>query len=423
LGCRNFPGRLNFWHALSSLGSSCLLVFTTHTRLPGWNSPHGAPSIFFLFQFSLGLRSLFAPDFVRDCNPPRSLAFFFFPRLILGPHLPSITVQSATTLFAAALCLHNDVNNHRVSFGSDLVYIYTHKKFTHHQYTFYHQCNIATMKGVRALTVLSLAAFASAQQSLENVDACGQQCYTDALNRAGQFACAAMDFNCLCGVQNWYFDIRDCAKGCPPEYDTVVTNAVSAMCATATLPPGAPVPTSETTTEAAAPSTTEAPTQAPAESTSSSPETSTTSAASDSSTTSPAESTDSASSTNVTPVPSKAVTSSASTSAAGAAATSDSSEDAGPAGITEAAKIGIGIGVTAAVLALLAVAACIFLRKRRARQAPTQMDRFKISQPMPSDEHAYTHNNNSDYDIGGDLEMKSRRYEDMLPREEPRQMV
>jgi len=43
---------------------------------------------------------------------------------------------------------------------------------------------------------------------------------------------------------------------------------------------------------------------------------------------------------------------------------------------------------------------------------------------MPSDEHAYTHNNNSDYDIGsGDLEMKSRRYEDMLPREEPRQMV
>jgi hypothetical protein len=76
------------------------------------------------------------------------------------------------------------------------------------------------------------------------------------------------------------------------------------------------------------------------------------------------------------------------------------------------------------VLALLAVAACIFLRKRRARQAPTQMDRFQISQPMPSDEHAYTHNNNSDYDIGsGDLEMKSRRYEDMLPREEPRQMV
>jgi hypothetical protein len=50
------------------------------------------------------------------------------------------------------------------------------------------------------------------------------------------------------------------------------------------------------------------------------------------------------------------------------------------------------------------------------------MDRFKISQPMPSDEHAYTHNNNSEYDIG-DLEMKSRRYEDMLPREEPRQMV
>jgi hypothetical protein len=65
------------------------------------------------------------------------------------------------------------------------------------------------------------------------------------------------------------------------------------------------------------------------------------------------------------------------------------------------------------------------LRKRRANQpSQAQLDRFKISHPMPSDEHAYTHNNNSDYDIGsGDLEMKSRRYEDMLPREEPRQMV
>lgn len=69
--------------------------------------------------------------------------------------------------------MHNNFNNHRVLFGFDLVYIYTHKKFTHHQYTFYHQRNIATMKGVRALTVLSLAAFASAQQSLEGVDACG----------------------------------------------------------------------------------------------------------------------------------------------------------------------------------------------------------------------------------------------------------
>jgi hypothetical protein len=77
------------------------------------------------------------------------------------------------------------------------------------------------------------------------------------------------------------------------------------------------------------------------------------------------------------------------------------------------------------VIALLSVAACIFLRKRRAERASaTKLDRFHISHPMPSDEHAYTHNNNSEYDIGsGELEMKSRRYEDMLPHTQPRQMV
>lgn len=92
--------------------------------------------------------------------------------------------------------------------------------------------------------------------------------------------------------------------------------------------------------------------------------------------------------------------------------------------MTEAAKIGVSIGISAAVVALLAVAVCIFLRKKRERLAPTQMDRFKISHPIPNDDNAYTRDNNSDYDIGsgGDLEMKSRRYEDMLPREEPRQM-
>lgn len=63
-----------------------------------------------------------------------------------------------------------------------------------------------------------------------------QQCYTDALNRAGQYACAAMDFNCLCGVPDWFFSMRDCTKGnCPPEYDVVVTNAASAMCASMLL--------------------------------------------------------------------------------------------------------------------------------------------------------------------------------------------
>jgi hypothetical protein len=114
------------------------------------------------------------------------------------------------------------------------------------------------------------------------------------------------------------------------------------------------------------------------------------------------------------------------TSAESSAATSEVPAAASDsAGLSEAAKIGIGVGVGAVVIAAAAVVACLMLRKRRESQGPPPgIDRFKISHPMPSDEHAYTHNNNSEYDIGGgDLEMKSRRYEDMLPREEPRQMV
>lgn len=79
------------------------------------------------------------------------------------------------------------------------------------------------------------------------------------------------------------------------------------------------------------------------------------------------------------------------------------------------------------MLALLAVGVFFIMRNRRAKQLPPSMStRYKISQPMPNSDYSQTYShNNSEYDIGGgnELESKSRRYEDMLPREEPRQMV
>jgi hypothetical protein len=90
-------------------------------------------------------------------------------------------------------------------------------------------------------------------------------------------------------------------------------------------------------------------------------------------------------------------------------------------GLGEAAKIGIGVGISAVVIGLAAVVAWFMLRRRRENKTSARIDRFKISHPMPNSEHAQTYNN-AEYDIG-DLEMKSQRYEDMLPRTEPRQMV
>ncbi|KAK4240066.1 hypothetical protein C8A03DRAFT_31812 [Achaetomium macrosporum] len=281
------------------------------------------------------------------------------------------------------------------------------------------------MLGIQSLTLFALAALASAQ-AIDSLDPCGRQCYTAALNNAGTFNCAANDMNCLCRIPDWGFAIRDCAVGaCPPGYAPTVTNAASAVCATATA--GAAVTTSSSTSQAT-PTTTEVPSSSSA---SSSQVSSTTTVSSSTSTTLDTSTITSTASTTSATVPSKATTSSTS-SASAAGTVSDvenvddsGSSDSGSSGLSEAAKIGIGVGIGAAVIALLAVTACVFLRKRRAeRAAATKLDRFKISHPMPSDEHAYTHNNGSEYDIGsGELEMKSRRYEDMLPRQQPRQMV
>ncbi|KAK0616525.1 hypothetical protein B0T14DRAFT_523326 [Immersiella caudata] len=49
---------------------------------------------------------------------------------------------------------------------------------------------------------------------------------------------------------------------------------------------------------------------------------------------------------------------------------------------------------------------------------------WKISEPMPVSGRAYGHDYSNSYETGlSELEMKSRRYEDMLPRQVPRQMV
>lgn len=119
----------------------------------------------------------------------------------------------------------------------------------------------------------------------------------------------------------------------------------------------------------------------------------------------------------------------ASTSAGGASSAPEApaAENAGSPGLSKAAQIGIGVGVGAVALALLAVAACVFIRNRRKQHAPSSPgDRFKISHPMPNPEHDNTYNrgNSADYDFdASELEAKSQRYEDMLPRQQPRQMV
>lgn len=95
-----------------------------------------------------------------------------------------------------------------------------------------------------------------------------------------------------------------------------------------------------------------------------------------------------------------------------------------------ATKIGLGVGLTAVGAALVGGVAWFLLRRRagnsRQNGGPGQGKHWKISDPMPAHSgRAYASQDyNPSYETGlSELEMKSRRYEDMVPRAKPRHMV
>ena len=108
------------------------------------------------------------------------------------------------------------------------------------------------------------------------------------------------------------------------------------------------------------------------------------------------------------------------------AASDVSNENAGS-GLSDSAKIAIGVGVGgAAALAIIAIALIIGRRRRRrqphfGRRISNHMldsgsQDYQV--PPPAKIHAMFMDKNR-----SELEMTSRRYEDMLPRQQPRQMI
>ena len=125
-----------------------------------------------------------------------------------------------------------------------------------------------------------------------------------------------------------------------------------------------------------------------------------------------------------TPTKSASAKSSTTTTAA-ATATTEAAAAAGQ-GMTTSAKIGVGVGVTAAIAALLGAGVFFLLRRRQNSRNIPGPKHWKISEPMPSPMSRHYNNDEfgQSYETGlSDLEMKSRRYEDMVPRQKPRQMV
>ncbi|PHH71547.1 hypothetical protein CDD80_5143 [Ophiocordyceps camponoti-rufipedis] len=89
-------------------------------------------------------------------------------------------------------------------------------------------------------------------------------------------------------------------------------------------------------------------------------------------------------------------------------------------GSPQGTVIGIGIGVGAAVIALAGVVICFLLRGRK--QSPRHS--IEISKPLPGSGRAYAGRERNSFEKqGNDIEMTSHRYEDMVPRQQPRTMV
>ncbi|KJZ72477.1 hypothetical protein HIM_08146 [Hirsutella minnesotensis 3608] len=254
----------------------------------------------------------------------------------------------------------------------------------------------------------------TAQQS----PTCIPECSHQLRSQFAKFKCTnADDAACLCRQVNFFYGTRDCSKACQASEASVRQYLEANFC---TGHPGlsngaaaSPSPASAASASSTPqPSSTHAPSSA-AESTSSTHASDPSSTASSSASSAGAASTTDASSSASSATPSN-------TSAAAASATSSSAADPTGASLSQGSVVGIGIGVGAGVIALAGIVICLLLRsrKRMGRQS------MEISKPLPGSGRTYATPDHGVYEkYGPDIEMTSNRYEDMVPRTQPRTLV
>ncbi|KAM5352170.1 hypothetical protein ACJ41O_004893 [Fusarium nematophilum] len=310
--------------------------------------------------------------------------------------------------------------------------------------------SLSTLVALGALQTLGVFA-------QESIPACVNRCVNEVRNNYLTYECeSAGQADCICTKPAFTKGVSECTSGCaagPSDIESNLNNdfcrafpvVVSDTVTSAGAPTSAVETTSEalpTTTEAlptteAAPSTSVAPTSSSAavEAETTSSQVAETTAAPPTSVTTAAESTSVAESASAAETASATEESSATSVAAGGAdATSSSSagedesdkgEESSRSGLSKGAQIGIGIGVAAGVLALIGIALCFFLRRRRNQQHNLPRGNVAISQPMPGGGRTYASGDHGSIGEkhGYDIEMMSHRYEDMVPRTKPRTMV
>ncbi|KAI0110744.1 hypothetical protein GGR51DRAFT_75133 [Nemania sp. FL0031] len=314
--------------------------------------------------------------------------------------------------------------------------------------------------------------------------ACAASCVNGVFANAASIGCANGDMVCVCKQPQQFQDgIRDCiTAACPndaPDVQIPLANTYgSDICAkveTSNTPASTistealPSEPTSTTAEPTTTPTTVASTTTPVSSveptsqaTVSNSEVASTAtsasaisspAAGSSAATSSAAS-QSAANNQPTTAPASSLTTSASvspTTSSGSQPTTTSSGTTAANGTSTAVKAGIGAGVGAAALAAAIIAVCACLRRRQRNKTANRVRKYKISEPMSSsggqfadsisraesglpkpivtahpayvDPAGLPTSPTSVYSNSSELEAHARRYEDMVPRTQPRTMI
>ncbi|OAA35053.1 CFEM domain protein [Metarhizium rileyi] len=261
--------------------------------------------------------------------------------------------------------------------------------------------------------------------------ACIETCTNEVRNKFSDLKCQdASAAPCFCTNPVFSSAILECSKSqCGATADSVFAFLSAGFCAGQPLG-GSGIaanpssPTSHTTTSSAAPETT----------TASPPPSSATQTATPTSTSSDPTSTvvETTGSSTASPAPSSTSdnASSATSNAPSSATSSVAATGGSPStGLSQAAIAGIGVGIGAAVIAVAGIVVCMLLKARR-HNPRRNGNKADISKPFHGPGRMYTREasfrrarDHSMEKYGNDLEMTSHRYEDMVPRTQPRTLV
>ncbi|KAM7205396.1 hypothetical protein V8F20_003165 [Naviculisporaceae sp. PSN 640] len=292
----------------------------------------------------------------------------------------------------------------------------------------------------RSLALLAAATVVAGQTLDPALGDCALTCYNNVKAQSGTWAtpCPADNMKCICQAGEFKNGVHDCAAQCPGGVDFAgtVLGDLNKICSAAITPEAPPQETAVATPPEATPTTTlqeevnisatavptsQAPVSQPAEPTATvTSETSAPAATGTAPTTTSSEDAVAAKPTE----PSTTSTTPISDAESTPSSTPETAQSSEPAGLTTGAKAGIAIGAVAGVAALAGLGFWFFIHQRRNKRANgfSSKHMIKISDPAPGGGRTFAGDHH--YETGlSELEMKSRRYEDMIPRQQPRHMV